>query len=203
MVTTKYLWCLDVLQNLEQYREKDLQECVEYLWSVLFEDYARCDRSALGMPHSWQPDIVAYDRKANVWLIIELKGKPPHGNRKQAIAQVCDYAFQLLEEYPSSTLRLLLVGPWGKDYYYQYEHDGPYHVAVVNALNLGGKLESLFESMLSWCINSPFPLLRSRPIVDEWLSGLPNTMWADEDEETGSGQMNGHGPVDQTEERDQ
>lgn len=189
MVTTKYLWCLDVLQNLEQYREKDLQECIEYLWDVLFGDYIQCKPSVFGMPNSWQPDIVAYDKNADIWLIIELKGEPPHGNRKKAIAQVCNYAFRLLEKHPSWALRLLIVGPWGKNSWCQYEHDGPYHVAVVNALNLGEELESLFESMLSWCINSPFPLLRPRPIVHEWLNRLPNTIWADKDEEAETGQM--------------
>ena len=168
-----YLWAMDVLENPQFYSEKDLQEAVESLWSVLFHDSVQLGRESTGMPKTWQPDIVAYDRKESVWLVVELKSKPPSGSREQALRQVARYARQMLDTFPEYRLRPVLIGPWDKGYLWRTIDVDGMNITQINVISLGNQVHALFENLVRWCLDVPFPGLQAKAIVDEWIRTLP------------------------------
>jgi len=167
-----FLWAMDVLENPGFYKEKSLQRAIEVLWDVLFHEYKRFDRSLTQMPSTWQPDITAYSKEENVWLIIELKTKPPSGSRAESLRQVTGYAWDMLDLFPAARIKPILIGPWDKGYLYKIEDVNGMKVQLINVMNLGQRVHQLFENMVRWCLDVPFPSLRVEAVADEWVRAL-------------------------------
>lgn len=181
MNQTKYMWCLDVLRNLGSYREKDLQETIEYLWDVLFRDYIRYNRGQVNMPQTWQPDLIAYNPKERCWLIVELKGSPPSGTQNDAVNQVVYYACSMAEAFPGIQIKMMIIGPWDKRYNYKHLDSEYGNVLFVNAGNLGEKVSNLFESIVGWCINIPFPQIKPAPLIENLVNNLSMLQMGEEE----------------------
>ena len=77
----------------------------------------------------------------------------------------------------------MVIGPWEKKYYYKVESIDNFHIMLVNTMGLGANVEKLFERMVCWCVNAPFPALRPASIVDEWIEKLPITQVGEGEEE--------------------
>ncbi len=169
MINSKYLWSLDVLQYPGRYYERHLQEAIENLWDVLFGDYQLVK---VKMSSSWRPDIVAGNYEEKTVLIIELKGDPPSGNKKQAIAQVSGYGLRALENASDARIKLMVIGPWEGGGVAKSDKFGGGYILFINIQDLGKQVAKLFERMVCWCLNTPFPSLHPQPLLDDPLKSL-------------------------------
>jgi hypothetical protein len=188
-MSSGYVHSADVLQHRECYQEKGVQAAILELWSLIFGSCWRVTDT--NMSTTWQPDIVALN-KAGTPLIIEAKGKPPSGSRGDAISQVVRYASEAWEEFPDTPLKLIVIGPWDRDWLFQTEEvDGP-EVCLVNVMLLGEGIAQRLERMVRWCIESPFQMAEGAPA----LAGAVSTLAAS----TGEFEEDGHGEPNEPDE---
>jgi hypothetical protein len=158
------------LLRSKSYYERDVQEAVEKLWGLVFSGYHLVE---VNMPDTWQPDLVAVDGQRETYLIVELKGRPPSGTKRQAITQVVEYAEEFHETFPGVPVRLLVIGPWEQDAWCEHVAMGRYTVGVISIENLGYGLLHKAEQILLWCQDSPFGCLHPHPCAGEWIAELP------------------------------
>lgn len=182
-MNSRYLWAMDVLENPSFFEEKYLQEAVEILWDVLFHEYKLVERTSMPMPNTWRPDLVGYSGKEKTVLVIELKTKPPSGSKAKSLRQVKRYVQEVMELFPETKVKPVLIGPWEKHRTYSIEDVNGMKVQFINVMNLGGQVHNLFENMVRWCLDVPFPNLRVDPVADEWIRKLPAVTSIEEDDD--------------------
>lgn len=175
---------MSVLQYLlapKYWYEKDIQIAIEEFWDALFMGYELVNRQRIRkLEGDWQPDLVGVDQRHGRVLIVELKGDPPNGNKKSAVAQVVKYGEEFHAQWPDISLDLLVIGPWNqKNEREEMEHNG-YKVRVIDVRRIGIALLDRAENIFLWNLRNPFGCARE---INLDLTGDLESRKANRDEE--------------------